>query len=111
VFAAISTCAQDSSPPRRMARADRSSSVDDSPEISRNRAALRTDRSSEPIRPPPSSRSTSGVLSTRCGTPSTRLVTTVPSSPAARYTRLTGSATGLSAVSRNRVPIAMPAAP
>ena len=111
VFAAISTCAHESSPPRRIARPDRSSSSDDSPESSRNRRALRADRSSVPARPPPSSRSTSGVRSTRCGTPSTRRVTTVPSSPAARYTRLTASATGLSLVSRNRVPIATPAAP
>ena len=111
VFAAISTCAQDSSPPRRIARAARHSSSDDRPETSRKRAAFRADRSSVATRPPRSSRSTSGVRSTRCGTPSTRRVTTVPSSPAARYTRLTASATGLSLVSRNLVPIAIPAAP
>jgi hypothetical protein len=111
VFAAISTCPHDSELPRRIERPARHRSSADRPATERKRIALRTDRASVPTGPPRSRRSTSGVRSTRCGTPSTRRVTTVPSRPAARYTFLTASATGLSLVSRNRVPIAIPAAP
>ncbi len=69
VFAAISTCPQLSPPSRRM---------------SRPAAADRTARTRPPAIPPETSRSTILVRSTRCGTPSTRVVTTVPSRPAAR---------------------------
>jgi hypothetical protein len=84
VLAAISTWAQVSSLPRRMARPWRISSGQLSPPARRNAAAFRADRSSPASRPAPSSRSTIGVRSTQCGTPSTRVVTTVPVTSAFR---------------------------
>ena len=95
VFAAISTCPQLSPPSRRMTRPCRSISRHPIPDTPRNAAAFRADRTSAPARrgplaspaparPRPSRWSTIVVRSTRCGTPSTRRVTTVPSRPAAR---------------------------
>src|SRR5205814_1836015 len=88
------------SPPRRISRPCRSISRHPIPDTPRNAAAFRADRTSTPARrgplnhlappppcppcPPRSSWSTIVVRSTRCGTPSTRAVTTVPSRPAAR---------------------------
>ena len=97
--------------PWRIARPWRIRSRQLSPDRLRNAAALRADHSSPVTGPARSRRSTSGVRSTRCGTPSTRVVTTVPVTSLARYACLTTSATGLSLVSRNRVPMAIPAAP
>ena len=87
VFAAISTWPQVSSAPRRMARPSRISSGQVRPDARRKAAALRAERSrpvSRPAAPARSSRSTSGVRSSRCGTPSTRVVTTVPVTSLAR---------------------------
>ena len=96
VFAAISTCPHLSPLPRRISRPCRSISRHPIPDSPRNAAAFRPDRTSvasppadptcpaHPLRPRPSSWSTIVVRSTRCGTPSIRVVTTVPSRPAAR---------------------------
>ena len=55
--------------------------------------------------------STRAVRRTRCGIPSTLVVTTVSPSPRCRYSAFTDSGTRLSRVSRKRVPMATPAAP
>ncbi|CAM5509020.1 hypothetical protein SVIOM74S_10175 [Streptomyces violarus] len=47
----------------------------------------------------------------RCGSPSTALVTVTSRTVAARYRAFTASGTVESEVSRNRVPMATPAAP
>ena len=79
VFAAISTWAQVSSRAAAHRPALRGSARRQlSPDRPRNAAALRADRARPLHRPACSRRSTSGVRSTRCGTPSTRVVTTVP---------------------------------
>ncbi len=51
------------------------------------------------------------MRTTRCGAPSTRVVTTVPVTGVSRYRAFTESGTVLSCVSRKRVPMAIPAAP
>ena len=55
--------------------------------------------------------SASWVRRMRCGMPSSTEVTTVSFTVRLRYSALTLSGTRLSLVSRNRVPMAMPAAP
>ena len=84
VFAAITTCDQVSSLPCRMARPSRIIDVHVIFDIFLNLAALRIAALKPLIREPLSSFSTNPVLSTRCGIPSTRVETTVPSKPAAR---------------------------
>ena len=111
VFAAMITCVQVSSWLRFIARPSATMSRQDEPDIFWNAIACPIDRRSLPSEPPPMSWSASGVRSTRCGTPSSTEVTTVSVTVRFRYSAFTESGTGLSLVSRNRVPIAMPAAP
>ena len=84
VFAAISTWPQVSPVPRRIARPSRSSAGHPSLDARRNALALRAERTRALTRPARSRRSVSGVRSSRCGTPSARVVTTVPVTSLAR---------------------------
>src|SRR5207249_12094255 len=77
VLAAISTWLHVSSWLLRMAAPSRTRSRHAAPDSFRKRSALRTARGSNVTGPLASSRSTSSVRSTRWGTPSTRVVTTV----------------------------------
>ena len=84
VLAAITTCDQVSSLPCRMASPSRTIAAQVICDIFLNFAAFRTAAVNPRAREPLSSLSTSPVRNTRCGMPSTRVVTTVPSSPACR---------------------------
>src|SRR3984957_16814592 len=111
VLAAITTCDQDRSLPCRIARPSRIIEAQVICDIFLNFAALPMAAVKPRAREPLSSFSTRPVRNTRCGMPATRVVTTVPSSADCRSRCLTASGTVESEVSRNRVPIATPAAP
>ncbi len=81
------------------------------PEIFLKARPLRTARGRLVSGLPASNCSVSSVRRTRWGTPSTWVVRIVPLTSLLRYTSLTASGTGASAVIRKRVPMAMPAAP
>ena len=77
----------------------------------RKRSAAMAERGKRSSMGERSMRSTTSVRITRCGAPSSAVVTTVSNTDAAVYRSLTAEGTWLSRVSRKRVPMAMPSAP
>jgi hypothetical protein len=95
----------------RIPWAARSSSGQEAPVWRFMASPLSKARSHMPTGPDRSIRSSKGVRTIRCGMPSSLVVRTISSVPAFRYRSLLASGTGLSQVSRKRVPMAIPTAP